>query len=51
MNAEPPVPKDHVAGPAGAAPAAADKAADKPTGNPPVPPKRPQAQAATPPAR
>jgi hypothetical protein len=47
MNAEPPVPKDHVAGPAGAAPAAADK----PTGNPPVPPKRPQAQAATPPAR
>jgi hypothetical protein len=51
MNAEPPVSKDHVAGPAGAAPAAADKAADKPTGNPPVPPKRPQAQAATPPAR
>ncbi len=47
MNAEPPVPKDQC-GPAGQAPAAADKAA---TGNPPVPPKRPQAQAATPPAR
>jgi hypothetical protein len=44
MNAEPPVPKEHAAG---QAPAAADKAAS----NPPVPPKRPQAQAATPPAR
>ena len=48
MNAEPPVPKDHVVAPAGQAPATADKAA---AGNPPVPPKRPQAQAATPPAR
>ena len=47
MNAEPPVPKDHVAGPTGPGPAA-DKAA---AGNPSVPPKRPQAQAATPPAR
>ncbi len=48
MNAEPPVPKDQTAGTAGQASAAADKAA---TGNPPVPPKRPQTQAATPPAR
>jgi hypothetical protein len=48
MNAEPPVPKDQ-AGPApGQAPAAS---ADRPAANPPVPPKRPQAQAATPPAR
>ena len=48
MNSEPPVPKDQVAGPPGQAPAAADKAVN---GTPPVPPKRPQAQAATPPAR
>jgi hypothetical protein len=48
MNAEPPVPKDQTAAAPGQAPAAA---ADKPAGNPPVPPKRPQAQAATPPAR
>jgi hypothetical protein len=48
MNAEPPVPKDHVAGPAAPAAAAADKGA---AGNPPTPAKRPQAQAATPPAR
>jgi len=44
MNAEPP-PKDQ----AGAANAQAG--ADKPAGNAPVPPKRPQAQAAPPPAR
>jgi hypothetical protein len=48
MNAEPPVPKDQTGVTAGQASAAADKAT---TGNPPVPPKRPQAQAATPPAR
>jgi len=42
MNAEPPAPKEQTgtAGPAAGA-----------TGNPPVPPKRPQAQAASPPAR
>jgi hypothetical protein len=45
MNAEPPPPKGQVATPGG--PAAADKAG----GNPPVQPKHPQAQAATPPAR
>jgi hypothetical protein len=48
MNSEPPVPKEQAAGPAGPSPAAGDKAA---AGNAPVPPKRPQAQAATPPAR
>jgi hypothetical protein len=45
MNAEPPSPKEQP----GAANAQAG--ADKPAGNPPVPPKRPQAQAASPPAR
>jgi hypothetical protein len=40
MNAEPPAPKEQTAA-----------GADKGAGNPPVPPKRPQAQAATPPAR
>ena len=44
MNAEPPLPKE-----AGAANAQAGT--DKAAGNPPVPPKRPQAQAASPPAR
>jgi hypothetical protein len=48
MNAEPPAPKEQAAGTGGQAPAAAP---DKTAGNPPVPPKRPQAQAATPPAR
>jgi len=48
MNAEPPVPKDQTVGAPGQAPAAAG---DKAASNPPVPPKRPQAQAATPPAR
>jgi hypothetical protein len=42
MNAEPPPPKE------GAANA---QTGEKPVGNPPVPPKRPQAQAASPPAR
>ncbi|HEY6023406.1 MAG TPA: hypothetical protein VIV34_04425 [Pseudolabrys sp.] len=45
MNAEPAPPKEQAAAPGGAV------AADKAAGNPPVPPKRPQAQAATPPAR
>jgi hypothetical protein len=44
MNAEPPPPKEQT----GAASAHTDKPA---AANPPVPPKRPQAQAATPPAR
>jgi hypothetical protein len=48
MNAEPPVPKDHAARPAGQASAAVPERA---AASPPVPPKRPQAQAATPPAR
>ncbi|HET9174954.1 MAG TPA: hypothetical protein VFN84_01245, partial [Pseudolabrys sp.] len=43
MNAEPAAPKEHT-GTAGA------QAGEKPA-NPPVPPKRPQAQAASPPAR
>jgi hypothetical protein len=43
MNAEPPAPKEHT-GSAGA------QAGEKPA-HPPVPPKRPQAQAAPPPAR
>jgi hypothetical protein len=43
MNAEPPPPKDQT----GTAQAGADKA----IGNPPAPPKRPQTQAASPPAR
>jgi hypothetical protein len=46
MNAEPPIPKQQQAtGATGQAPAAAA------AGNPPGPPKRPQGQAATPPAR
>jgi len=48
MNSEPPVPKDQAAAPPGHPPATTDKAA---AGNPPVHSKRPQAQAATPPAR
>ena len=44
MNAEPPAPKEHT-GSAGA------QAGEKPATHPPVPPKRPQAQAAPPPAR
>jgi hypothetical protein len=45
MNAEPPAPKEHT-GTANSPPGN-----EKAAGNPPVPPKRPQAQAATPPAR
>lgn len=46
MNAEPPPPKEQTGT------ASAHAGADKPAAaNPPVPPKRPQAQAATPPAR
>jgi hypothetical protein len=45
MNTEPPAPKEQAAKPGGPA------AAEKGVGNPPAPPKRPQAQAATPPAR
>lgn len=41
MNAEPPPPKEGANAPTG----------EKPAGNPPVPPKRPQTQAASPPAR
>ena len=44
MNAEPPAPKEHT-GTAGA------HAGEKPAAHPPVPPKRPQAQAPPPPAR
>jgi hypothetical protein len=44
MNAEPPPPKEQTGG-ANAQPG------EKPAGNTPVPPKRPQAQAASPPAR
>jgi hypothetical protein len=44
MNAEPPAPKEHT-GTAGA------QAGEKAAAHPPVPPKRPQAQAAPPPAR
>jgi len=44
MNAEPPAPKEHT-GSAGAQPG------EKPAAHPPVPPKRPQAQAAPPPTR
>jgi len=46
MNAEPPSPKEQTGT---ASPQATG--ADKPAGNPPVPPKRPQTQAASPPAR
>jgi hypothetical protein len=45
MNAEPPPPKDQVGT------ANAQAGADKPAGNHSAPPKRPQAQAAPPPAR
>jgi hypothetical protein len=45
MNSEPPAPKEQT-GTANASPAN-----EKAAGNPPVPPKRPQAQAAPPPAR
>jgi len=44
MNAEPPPPKEHTG-------AASAQPGEKPAGNTPVPPKRPQAQAASPPAR
>ncbi len=45
MNAEPPLPKEQTGT------ANAQAGADKPTATAPVPPKRPQAQAASPPAR
>ncbi|HEY6858976.1 MAG TPA: hypothetical protein VI358_04215 [Pseudolabrys sp.] len=45
MNAEPPRPKEQTGT------ANAQAGTDKPTGTAPVPPKRPQAQAASPPAR
>jgi hypothetical protein len=45
MNAEPPPPKEQTGT------ATAHPAGEKPAASPPVPPKRPQAQAATPPAR
>ena len=44
MNAEPPPPKEQTG-------AASAQPGEKPAGNTPVPPKRPQAQAASPPAR
>src|SRR6478735_7372338 len=44
MNAEPPPPKEQAGG-------ASAQPGEKPAGNTPVPPKRPQAQAASPPAR
>jgi hypothetical protein len=44
MNAEPPPPKEQTG-------AASVQHGEKPAGNTPVPPKRPQAQAASPPAR
>jgi hypothetical protein len=47
MNVEPPLPKEPAA--AAVAPSGSDNAA--PTAKLPVPPKRPQAQAAPPPAR
>ena len=52
MNAEPPPPKEQT-GTINALPGATTTpaGADKAVGNPPVPPKRPQAQAASPPAR
>jgi hypothetical protein len=43
MNAEPPPPKEHTG--------TANAGAEKPAASPPVPSKRPQAQAASPPAR
>jgi hypothetical protein len=45
MNAEPAAPKEHAGTPS------AQAGAEKPSANPPVPPKRPQAQAASPQAR
>jgi hypothetical protein len=45
MNAEPPAPKEQTGTATGAS------GGEKAAGNPPVPPKRPQAQAASPPAR
>jgi hypothetical protein len=45
MNAEPPAPKEQTGT------ATAHPAGEKPAASAPVPPKRPQAQAATPPAR
>jgi hypothetical protein len=45
MNAEPPPPKEQHTGGVSAQPG------EKPAGNAPIPPKRPQAQAASPPAR
>ncbi|HET9687867.1 MAG TPA: hypothetical protein VFP79_11895 [Pseudolabrys sp.] len=44
MNAEPPPPKEHTG-------TASTHAGEKPAAHPPVPPKRPQAQAPPPPAR
>jgi hypothetical protein len=44
MNAEPPAPKEHTG-------SASGQAGEKPAAHPAVPPKRPQAQAAPPPAR
>jgi hypothetical protein len=44
MNAEPPAPKEHTG-------TASAHAGEKPAAHPPVPPKRPQAQAPPPPAR
>jgi hypothetical protein len=44
MNAEPPAPKEHTG-------TASTHAGEKPAAHPPVPPKRPQAQAPPPPAR
>jgi hypothetical protein len=44
MNAEPPPSKEQTG-------TASAQSGEKPAGNPPVPPKRPQAQAASPPAR
>ncbi|HET7163877.1 MAG TPA: hypothetical protein VFI94_01845 [Pseudolabrys sp.] len=44
MNAEPPPPKEQTG-------TASAQSGEKPAGNTPVPPKRPQAQAASPPAR
>jgi hypothetical protein len=45
MNAEPPLPKEHTGT------ASAQAGGEKPAANPPVPPKRPQAQAPSPQAR
>jgi hypothetical protein len=45
MNAEPPLPKEHTGT------TSAQSSGEKAAANPPAPPKRPQAQAASPPAR